>query len=262
MAVLNFSAFGRVPFIDMRTGTLTREAISALVTAEERIGGTTGGIPASEIVNTPNGDIAAVTVQSALDELDTEKASVVSLTAHTGSTSNPHSVTKTQVGLGSVDNTSDAAKPVSTAQATADAAVQAFAIQRVNHTGTQTAATVSDFATAADLRVKYFEQVAPTSKAAAATLTIAELLTGIIEYTGAVANLTLPTGADIEAGVTGMATDRAFEFSVINTGSGTATVLTAVGLTLVGAMTVPASTSGQFRVRRTAADTFTVYRVA
>ena len=37
------------------------------------------------------------------------------LTAHTGNTSNPHSVTKAQVGLGSVDNTSDASKPISTA---------------------------------------------------------------------------------------------------------------------------------------------------
>ena len=43
------------------------------------------------------------------------------LTAHTGNTSNPHSVTKAQVGLSNVDNTSDANKPVSTAQAAADA---------------------------------------------------------------------------------------------------------------------------------------------
>jgi hypothetical protein len=57
------------------------------------------------------------------------------------------SLTKSDVGLGGVDNTSDSAKPVSTAQATADAAVQAFAIQRANHTGTQTAATISDFST-------------------------------------------------------------------------------------------------------------------
>ena len=34
---------------------------------------------------------------------------------HKGSTSNPHSVTKSQVGLGNVDNTSDANKPISTA---------------------------------------------------------------------------------------------------------------------------------------------------
>ena len=73
-------------------------------------------------------------------------------------------VTKTMVGLGSVDNTADASKPVSTAQAAADSAVasaaasdatskantaQTYAIQRANHTGTQAAATVSDFSAAA-----------------------------------------------------------------------------------------------------------------
>lgn len=56
---------------------------------------------------------------------------------------------KADVGLGSVDNTADASKPVSTAQAAADAAVQAYAVQRGNHTGTQFAATISDFASAA-----------------------------------------------------------------------------------------------------------------
>jgi len=44
---------------------------------------------------------------------------ISSLISHLANTSNPHSVTKTQVGLGSVDNTADSAKPVSTAQATA-----------------------------------------------------------------------------------------------------------------------------------------------
>lgn len=41
------------------------------------------------------------------------------VTAHTENISNPHSVTKVQVGLGNVDNTSDANKPVSTATQTA-----------------------------------------------------------------------------------------------------------------------------------------------
>ncbi len=40
-------------------------------------------------------------------------------TGHIASSSNPHSVTKTQVGLGNVDNTSDANKPISTATQTA-----------------------------------------------------------------------------------------------------------------------------------------------
>ena len=41
------------------------------------------------------------------------------ITSHTSNTSNPHSVTKSQVGLSNVDNTSDANKPVSTATQTA-----------------------------------------------------------------------------------------------------------------------------------------------
>jgi hypothetical protein len=42
-----------------------------------------------------------------------------SLDGHLKNSSNPHSVTKSQVGLGAVDNTSDADKPVSAAQQTA-----------------------------------------------------------------------------------------------------------------------------------------------
>jgi len=51
------------------------------------------------------------------------KADAADLVLHTSNTSNPHSVTKAQVGLGSVDNTADTAKPVSTLQAAAIAAV-------------------------------------------------------------------------------------------------------------------------------------------
>ena len=46
---------------------------------------------------------------------DTTRASVEALEAHTTNTSNPHNVTKTQIGLGNVDNTSDLNKPISTA---------------------------------------------------------------------------------------------------------------------------------------------------
>lgn len=53
------------------------------------------------------------------NDVDDNKANVTALTSHTGDTTNPHSVTKTQVGLSFVDNTSDLDKPVSTAQQTA-----------------------------------------------------------------------------------------------------------------------------------------------
>ena len=51
--------------------------------------------------------------QTAIDAADADIA------AHVADVANPHQVTKTQVGLGNADNTSDANKPVSTAQATA-----------------------------------------------------------------------------------------------------------------------------------------------
>ena len=50
---------------------------------------------------------------------DNTNAALQEMGAHKASTANPHGVTKAQVGLGNVDNTSDANKPVSTAQQTA-----------------------------------------------------------------------------------------------------------------------------------------------
>lgn len=49
--------------------------------------------------------------------------------AHVSDTANPHSVTKAQVGLGSVDNTADTAKPVSTLQGEAVALAALTAIR-------------------------------------------------------------------------------------------------------------------------------------
>ena len=49
------------------------------------------------------------------------KANALDLASHVSDTNNPHGVTKAQVGLSNVDNTSDSNKPVSTAQAAADA---------------------------------------------------------------------------------------------------------------------------------------------
>ena len=53
---------------------------------------------------------------------DARFAKATDLSAHVDNVSNPHAVTKAQVGLGNCDNTSDADKPVSTAQAAVIAA--------------------------------------------------------------------------------------------------------------------------------------------
>jgi hypothetical protein len=79
-------------------------------------------------------------VQAALSAL----AGVYAPLASPAFTGTPTGITKAHVGLGNVDNTADSAKPVSTAQAAADTAVQAAAIQRGNHTGTQSADTLTD----------------------------------------------------------------------------------------------------------------------
>ena len=47
------------------------------------------------------------------------EAANANIQSHIGSSANPHTVTKTQVGLNNVDNTSDLNKPVSTAQQSA-----------------------------------------------------------------------------------------------------------------------------------------------
>ncbi len=52
--------------------------------------------------------------------------------AHSGNTSNPHNVTKAQVGLGNADNTSDVNKPISTAAQSALDAKQATLVSATN----------------------------------------------------------------------------------------------------------------------------------
>lgn len=60
------------------------------------------------------------------------KATAAALNTHIMDNTNPHATTKSQVGLGSVDNVADASKPVSSAQSTAIAVV---ASSVSSHTG-------------------------------------------------------------------------------------------------------------------------------
>ena len=120
-------------------------------------------------------------------------------------------------------------------------------------------------------------QPAPTVKTVANTLTIAELLTKIINATptatGATAAYTLPTGALIDAGLT-MEVDDSFDWCLINNAAAaldTITVTADTGHTIVGnpiVQSLHASTGGimgyssLWRTRKTAADTFVTYRIA
>jgi hypothetical protein len=119
--------------------------------------------------------------------------------------------------------------------------------------------------TLSDIGVAYISQPTPTTITGAATLTIAQLQTNVIKYTGGAASLTLPTAANIDAGASPtIATNQAFDFFVVNAGSGTATIATNTGLTLVGLMTVSTAnpSAGHFRCQKTGAGAYTVYRVA
>ena len=106
-------------------------------------------------------------------------------------------------------------------------------------------------------------QSAPTAKVAAATLTAAELATGIITYTGAAVALTLPLGTDLDAAFSSMKVNSCFDFFIINTGATNAATVTAnTGVTLVGVAAVSAATSCNWRVRKTADATYVAYRIA
>ena len=106
-------------------------------------------------------------------------------------------------------------------------------------------------------------QVTPTAKTAVATLTAAELATGIITYTGAAVALTVPLGTDLDAAFTSMKVNSSFDFYIINTGATNAATVTAnTGCTLVGVAAVSAATSANWRVRKTDVATYVFYRIA
>jgi hypothetical protein len=81
------------------------------------------------------GTLTATVLDSSLSpaKLNFDPATQVELDAHANNLSNPHVVTATQIGLNAVPNVD--------------------ATQRANHTGTQIAATISDFSEAVDDRV-------------------------------------------------------------------------------------------------------------
>jgi hypothetical protein len=112
-------------------------------------------------------------------------------------------------------------------------------------------------------RVIAYNQGAPAAVNATATLTVANLKTGIITSTSAAAtDMTLPTGTLTEGGFSGVYTNMTFEWSVINTGPSLVRVLAGTDHTIVGSGSVATGTSGRFASRRTAANTFVAYRLS
>jgi len=129
-----------------------------------------------------------------------------------------------------------------------------------------------------DGQTAFKTQGAPSAKTVTAVLTAAEMLSGIVtglQGGGAAATYTTDTGALIEtahAAALGRAlvNGDAFDFSVINisaVAAETVTIAAGATVTLVGDMTLACiavgdQSGGLFRARRTAANTYSIYRLA
>lgn len=118
------------------------EVLAALQTAmNEHVANVSNphGVTAAQIgsMTQTQGDARYATLASVASAVGAAQAATAAsqgalqnLNTHTGNSNNPHGVTKNQVGLGNVNNTADADKPVSTAQANAiTAAVAALSAE-------------------------------------------------------------------------------------------------------------------------------------
>lgn len=105
-------------------------------------------------------------------------------------------------------------------------------------------------------------QIAPVAVDATGAVSSAAMLGGIVtSSTAAAVAGTVPAGSVLEAAAEFVVGDS-FDWSVINTGGNTFTVTAATGHTLVGVAAVVTVTSGLFRTRKTATDTFVTYRIS
>ena len=116
-------------------------------------------------------------------------------------------------------------------------------------------------------------QGAPAAKTTSATLTAAEVLTGIITLNQGASGATaqqLPLATAMDTALPDSVAGDSFDFSVINISTDAAedgTVTTNTGWTLVGSMAVQSNdadtskSAGRFRARKTGAGAWTLYRI-
>jgi hypothetical protein len=126
---------------------------------------------------------------------------------------------------------------------------------------------------------RYFKQAAPAAKTTTGVMTAAELLGGLLTANqggGGAATYTTDTGTAIETAFAALvpggvlANDDSFDFSIVNISTNAAEDVTVAGgasVTAVGNMTIASNAAvtdeakGTFRMRRTAANTFSMYRI-
>lgn len=106
----------------------------------------------------------------------------------------------------------------------------------------------------------------PSAPTATATLTVAQVLAGLIvaNPSTSAASYTLPTVALLEASMTNAKTNSAFEISLVNLGtsSGAVTILVGTGWTIVGNAVVAVTSSSKWLARKTGDGAWTLYRTA
>jgi hypothetical protein len=105
-------------------------------------------------------------------------------------------------------------------------------------------------------------QPTPASISTTATLTNANIQTHIINTTGTSYTVTMPLGTTLETLAAWASVDMGYDFSIINTASGTITMAVNTGVTSLGGLTIATGISAQFRIRRNAANTFVMYRLS
>lgn len=105
-------------------------------------------------------------------------------------------------------------------------------------------------------------QGAPVAASAAATLTAAQLTSGLIVGSGTPATQTLPTVALLEALLVNAKVDSGFDVSFVNTAASTLTVATGTGWTLVGVATILTLVSSTWRARKTGDGAWSFYRIS
>jgi hypothetical protein len=96
-------------------------------------------------------------------------------------------------------------------------------------------------------------------------LTPAQITSGLLVTVAGTAARThnLPTGAAMDTYLANAKVGSTFDVSVVNLGtsSGVITVVAGTGFTIVGLATVAITTSAQFRARRSAENTWVLYRI-
>jgi hypothetical protein len=104
---------------------------------------------------------------------------------------------------------------------------------------------------------------APTTTiSAVTTLTNAQIQGQLIVTSGTAFTLTMPTATTLLTLVTWGASNTGYDFSVINTASGTITMAVNTGVTSVGTLTVLTGISARFRIRNAGLSTFVLYRIS